>query len=190
MKAIIRDFLKAHIALLMRYVVVVALCVVGFGLTGIFERSNTRMAGIVVTAFLCAILVWAFVDVLLVAPAKFKARMSGLSEEEQKLVTEGYPDAAKLGKRFFYKSGWLMLYSYRRIQLVRLGDIRSADLKGTNIFLTLSGESTVLMPIEPKENDAMLLAVLKQHNSDINFFINGRPVSAECGKAAEGKDDS
>lgn len=190
MERIIRDFLKAHISMLLRYALIVALCVVAFLLTGIFTKDNTRVAGIVVTAFLCAILVWALVDVLIVAPRKFKAKMNSLSEEERQAVIEGYQSAAKLGKRFFFKNGWLMLYSYRRIQLMRFDEIRSAEPKGNNLFLTLADESTVLSPVEPNENDAMLLAVLRQHNPDIQILINGKPVNAQCEKGeTDGKDD-
>lgn len=190
MERIIRDFLKAHISMLLRYALIVALCVVAFLLTGIFAKDNTRVAGIVVTAFLCAILVWALVDVLIVAPRKFKAKMKALSEEERQAIIEGYQSAAKLGKRFFFKNGWLMLYSYRRIQLMRFDEIRSAEPKGNNLFLTLADESTVLSPVEPNENDAMLLAVLRQHNPDIQILINGKPVNTQCEKGeTDGKDD-
>lgn len=185
MKQIVRDFLKAHVSMLVRYTLIVAVCIGCFALTGIFSKEKTLFAGIAVTAFLLFILVWAFVDVLAVGPAKFRKRLAELEEADRSEVISGYPNARRLGKRFFYKKDWLMFYSYRRIELIRFGELRSAEPKGSNLFLTLSGGRTVLMPVEPGENDAMLMAVLKQYNKDITFMLNGSPVSVSCDKAED-----
>ena len=179
MRRIISDFYKAHVSVLVRYVFVAAVCVAAFFLTGIFSRENTRIAGIIVSAFLGAVLIWAFVDILAAAPARFKKTLSALSEKERGEVLAGYESAVRLGKRFFYKKDFLLLYSYRRIVLVRYSEICRAEPKNANIFLTLENGKTVLMPFEPNENDAVLLAALKQYNDKIRFFINGEPVNTD-----------
>ena len=190
MKQILSDFRRAHISMLVRYTVIVAICIVAFVITGIFSKPNTLLAGIVVTAFLCAILVWAYVDVLAAAPAKFRRRLAQLSDSEQNEVLSGYSSAGNLGNRRFYKkSGWLMFYSYRRIELIKYAEIQSAEPKGGNIFLKLSSGREVIMPVAPNENDAMLLAVLKQYQPEIILTVNGTPVS--CAKAeGKGKDET
>lgn len=176
--------------MLVRYTVIVAICIVAFVITGIFSKPNTLFAGIAVTAFLCAILIWAYVDVFAAGPAKFKRRLAQLSDSERSEVLSGYAGAGNLGNRRFYKNaGWLMFYAYRRIELIKYEEIKSAEPKGGNIFLKLSSGREVIMPVSPNENDAMLLAVLKQFQPEIILTVNGTPVS--CAKAeGEGKDET
>ncbi len=188
MQRIIRDFCKAHISMLVRYVIVAAVCIAAFFLTGIFSKDNTRLAGIIVAAFLGAVLVWAFVDVLAAAPARFKKSLSALSDSERRAVLNGYGSAVRLGNRFFYEKDFLLLYSNRRLLLLKYGEITSADAKKSNIFLTLKNGKQALMPVEPTENDTMLLAALKRFNPEIKFLINGEPINLSS-EIADGKDN-
>lgn len=177
MKHIISDFYKAHIAVLFRYAVIVAVCIGAFFLTGIFRQEKTFAAGVAVSVFLAVVLLWAFAEVLIVSRIRLSQRLNKeLSAKERDEVLSGYEGAAAIGKRRFYKHDWLLFYSYRKIILIRYKDIVSADEKGANIFLTLADGKTVLMPTEPSENSAVIFAALKGYNNNIKFLINGKPT--------------
>ena len=175
MKRIYSDFLKSQVSSLVRYAVINAICIGAFFLTGIFQKEKTRAAGIIVTIFLAGIMAWALVDVFIAARVKLSQQLSALSESERAEIISGYDSASVVGKRRFYKSGWLLLYSYRRVVILRCEEISAAEDKGAVIFLSVGGKS-VLMPVEPNENSAVLLAMLKQFNPKIKILINGKPV--------------
>lgn len=129
MDRIIRDYYKAHISVPIRFAVVTAICIGAFFLTGIFSRDNTRAAGIAVSAFLVGVFLWAAVDVFFIAPHKFRSEMEKMPENDRERVISGYDKAAKIGARRFYKDGFLLFYSYRRIVLLRYDEIVSAEPK-------------------------------------------------------------
>ncbi|MDE6031500.1 MAG: hypothetical protein K2G32_07775, partial [Oscillospiraceae bacterium] len=135
MRQIIRDFYKAHISLLIRYSVIVAICITAFFMTGIFARDNTRVPGIIISAFLGACLIWAAVDIFIIAPKNFRKRLGQLPEGSTAEVVDNYPQAYRIGVHKFYRENWIIFYSYRRIKLMRYDEIRSADLRRNGIFL-------------------------------------------------------
>lgn len=190
MKQMLRDYFRAHFSIPIRYAFVTAVCIGAFFLTGIFSRDNTKIAGIVVSAFLAGVVVWAVVDIFLAAPRKFRKDMERLTDEEREEVISGYQTAPKLGARRFYRDKYILFYSYRRIIVLKYGEIVSAEPKssrGENIFIKLADGRTVLMPVLPNENSAVLMAALRAGNPDIKVYINGRLVTDK--EAAEGKDD-
>lgn len=190
MKQILRDYRRAHISTPIRFAFVTAVCIGAFFLTGIFSRDSTRIAGIVVSAFLAGVVIWAAVDIFAVAPRKFKKDIERLTEAEREEVLSGYETAPKLGARRFYRDKYVLFYSYRRMFLLKYDEIVSAEPKGArgeNIFLMLSNGKTVLMPVQPNENSAVIMAALRAGNPDIKVYINGRLVTDK--EAADGKDD-
>lgn len=190
MKQILRDYFRAHFSIPIRYVFVTAVCVGAFFLTGIFSRDSTRVAGIVVSAFLTGVAIWAAVDIFAVAPQKFRKNTERLTETEREEIVSGYETAPKLGARRFYRDKYVMFYSYRRIILLKYDEIISAKPKGTrgeNIFLKLADGKTVLMPVLPTENGAVLMAALRAGNPDIKIYINGKLVTER--EFSDGKDD-
>ncbi len=192
MDKIIRDYYKAHISVPIRFAVVTAICIGAFFLTGIFSRDNTFAAGIIVSAFLVGVFIWAAVDVFFIAPHKFRRDMEKMPESDREIIVSGYDKAAKIGARRFYKDGFLLFYSYRRIVVLRYDEIVSAEPKssrGENIFLKLSDGRTVLMPVLPNENGAVLLAALLEQAPEIKIYINGRLMNDEQ-PDADGKDNN
>ena len=190
MKQILRDYFRAHFSIPIRYVFVTAVCVGAFFLTGIFSRDSTRVAGIVVSAFLTGVVIWAAVDIFAVAPQKFRKNTERLTETEREEIVSGYETAPKLGARRFYRDKYVLFYSYRRIILLKYDEIISAEPKGTrgeNIFLKLADGKTVLMPVLPTENGAVLMAALRAGNPDIKIYINGKLVTER--EFSDGKDD-
>ena len=177
MTRILRDFYRAHISIPIRYAAVTAICIGAFFLTGIFSRDNTRLAGIIVSAFLVGVFLWAVIDVFVIAPRKFRWDMEKIPENDRNIIVSGYDTAQRLGARRFYKDGIMLFYSFRRIIVLRYDEIVSAEPKsshGENIFLKLSDGRTVLMQVMPNENGAMLLAALRAEAPDIKVYINGR----------------
>ncbi len=182
MKRILSDFYKSQIPTLIRYAFITVLCVGVFLFTGIFVRENTRVMGIIITAFLCGITLYSAIEVFLLSKARFKKRLETLSESEANEVVSGYQSATALGKRRFYKDTWLMLWARRKIDLLRYDEITAADFKHGNISLTLKSGKTYLMPVEPNENAIMLAAVIKGFCENAKITLDGRAVSADEGK--------
>ncbi len=182
MKRILSDFYKSQIPTLIRYAFITVLCVGVFLLTGIFGRENTRVMGIIISAFLCGITLYSALEVFFLSRARFKKKLETLPENEADIIVSEYQSATALGKRRFYKDTWLMLWAHRKIDLLRYDEITAAELKRGNIFLTLKSGKTYLMPVEPNENAIMLAAVIKGFCKNTKITLDGRAVSVDEGK--------
>ena len=192
MRQILKDFYKAHISLLIRYIVIVAICIAAFFMTGVFARDNTRIPGIVIAAFLGACLVWAVADIFIAAPRNFKGRLSQLSDESAAEVVNNYSLSYNIGNHRLYRETWIIFYSYRRIKLIRYDEIRSADLRRNGIFLKLCDGKETIITIMPGESGEILLAAIKGRNENIKIMLNGeaaRFAPKPDGKDTDGKDN-
>ena len=190
MRQIIKDFYKAHISLLIRYLVIVAICITAFFMTGVYARDNTRVPGIIISAFLGACLIWAAADIFVIAPKKFKRRLAELPEGSAAEVADNYPQAYRIGVHKFYKETWIIFYSYRRIKLMRYDEIRSADLRRNGIFLKLCDGKETIITLQPNESGEMLLAAIKGRNENIQIMLNGQPAHfAERPDSGDGKEN-
>lgn len=167
MRPILRDFWRENLSLLIRTAIISAVCPICFAFTGIFERDNTRAAGIVITGFLAAALLWQFARIFAVYPLMLKKQLSRLSEKERAQVVKGYSAARPLGARRFYQSGWLLSFSGGRLTLLRISDVKSASLSGTRIKLTLSDGKKSSIKAAPDESAPIILAALRSVNPDI-----------------------
>ncbi len=176
MQQILKDFYKAHVSVLIRYTVIVAICITAFFLTGVFARDNTRIPGIVIAVFLGCCLIWAAVDIFIIAPKKFGDRLGQLSAENAAEVVESYPQTYRIGNHKFYKEKWIIFYSYRRIKLIGYDEIISADLKRGGIFLKLSSGRETIITVSPGESGEMLMAAIKGRNENIKIMLNGEPA--------------
>lgn len=188
MEHIIKDFYKAHISLLIRYTVIVAVCLLAFFMTGVFARDNTRIPGIIIAAFLGACLIWAAVDIFLIAPEKFRKRLGELPEGGAEEIISGYPTALGIGVHKLYRENWIIFYSYRRIKLMRYDEILSADLGRSGILLKLRGGAETLIALRSGESGEILLAAIKGRNGDIGITLNGEPAHF-AKKSAENEPD-
>lgn len=176
MQQILKDFYKAHISLLIRYLVIVAVCVLAFFMTGVYARDNTRIPGIVISAFLGACLIWAAADIFIIAAKNFKDRLARLPEGSAAEVIENYPQTYRIGVHKFYKENWIIFYSYRRIKLMRYDEIRSADLRRNGIFLKLCDGRETIITLRPDESGEMLMAAIKGRNENVKIMLNGEPA--------------
>lgn len=190
MQQIIKDFYKAHISLLIRYAVIVAICITAFFMTGVYARDNTRTLGIIISAFLGACLIWALADILIIAPKKFRDRLGELSEGSAAEVVDNYPQTYRIGVHKFYKENWIIFYSYRRIKLMRYDEIRSADLRRNGIFLKLCDGKETIITLQPNESGEMLMAAIKGRNENVQIMLNGQPAHfAAKPDGEDGKDN-
>lgn len=176
MRQIIKDFYKAHISLLIRYSVIVAICITAFFMTGVFVRDNTRVPGIIISAFLGACLIWAAADIFIIAPKNFGKRLRELPEGSAAEVVDNYPRAYRIGVHKFYRDNWIIFYSYRRIKLMRYDEILSADLRRNGIFLKLRDGKETIIALQPGESGEMLMAGIKGRNENIKIMLNGEPA--------------
>ena len=192
MRQILKDFYRAHISLLIRYTVIVAICITAFLITGVFARDNTRIPGIVITAFLGCCLIWAAADIFIVAPKKFRDKLGEIPEGSAAEVVENYSQTYRIGVHKFYKENWIIFYSYRRIKLMRYDERRSADLRRNGIFLKLCDGKETIITLSPGESGEMLMAAIKGRNGNIKIMLNGEPAhfaSEPDGEEKDGKEN-
>jgi hypothetical protein len=174
MKQIIRDFFKSNVSLIVRYVIVIAVCIIAFLLTGIYTRDNTSTLGIIITGFLTGLFLAMLFDVFVLAPASFKKKIKSLSADDAADVGNNYAEASKTGNIRFYKENWLMFFSYRKIHLVRYDEISSVNEKRNNLIVTLNDGKAAVMESNSEQNSALLMAALKDKNQNIKFLLNGQ----------------
>lgn len=174
MRALKKEFYLAHYFIPIRFLIVSAICVGAFWITGAFSRENTRVLAIVVSALMGLLTLWSLIDVLS-APKRFENQLKRYPEHVGEELRLGFESAHKLGKRWFLEN-YIVYFVKRRIQILRYDELRSADLKGNRLFLSLADGKAVLMPFEPDENPAVLVAALRSKNGQMKASIDGRPV--------------
>lgn len=185
MRSLAREFYRVHLPIPLRFFIVTAICAVVMFFTGTYANEKLRIPAIAVSAFLLLLTLWALFDVL-TAPPRFKKRLSALPEEERREITDGFGTEKKLGERWFLEKH-LLYFAKRRIVVLRLDELRSADLKGNKLFLKLADGREVPFPFEADENPAVLVAVLRSKNSGLSATIDGTPVDFD--KKNKGKED-
>ncbi|MDE6728684.1 MAG: hypothetical protein K2J80_12215 [Oscillospiraceae bacterium] len=174
MKAIVREFYRAHRFVPLRYFTVCAICVAAFFLTGAFERGSTRISAVIVSAFLAAAALWSLIDVL-IAPRLFAKRLGKLPESGRSEVLSNFSNTVSIGKRWFFEN-YLLYFAKRRIVVLRYDELQSSDLKGSRLFLRLADGRKLPLPFEPNENPAVLVAALRSKNGQLAATIDGKPV--------------
>lgn len=175
MKAILRDFFRSNLSMLIREALITAICAVCLALTGMYTRENTRIAAIVITAFLALTVLRSLVQVLAISPCAFRKRLAELTEAERTEVIEGYTAAFNMGGRRIYKnSGLLLFFADRKLHLLRFRDIKSADLTARGVLLTLGGGKTLLMRAAPDETPELIWRMLRINNPEMTATVAGK----------------
>lgn len=167
MRPIVRDFWRENLSLLIRMAIIIAVCAACLALTGIYERESTRIAGIIVTCFLALSLLWQAAGIFVIYPLVLKKQLSRLSAAERTQVLSGYGAARSLGARRFYQSGWLLSFSNGKLTLLRISDVKSAQLRGTKIQLITANGKKRVIKAAPDESAAIILAALRSINPAI-----------------------
>lgn len=174
MKAILRDFFRSNLSMLIREALITAICAVCLALTGMYTRENTRIAAIVITAFLAVTVLRSLVQVFVISPCAFRKRLAELTESERAEVLDGYPTAFNMGgRRIFKNSGLLLFFADRKLHLLRFRDIKSADLTARGVLLTL-GEKTLLMRAAPDETPELIWRMLRINNPEMTATVAGK----------------
>ncbi len=166
MKRILSDFYRSQISVIIRYTVIVVLCIGAFIFTGIYVNEKTKIAGIIITIFLGTVYLISLGEIFIAAPIRLKNKLESFSEKERADILDEYEKAKKVGNRFFMKE-YFLFYSYRRIELVSYSEIKKLRIKNYDMFITLENGKTVITQFEPKEEPAMIMAYLCGQNPKI-----------------------
>lgn len=171
MKDIISGYRKLYRVTLISNWTVVILTIMGFALTGTFEKKPFT-AIVISTAFV--LLVLFYTVEFIVQPLKF---MRQEKHSDKPLVSEG-EKLSVLGSRFISDTS-VVFFSNWIIQVVDFSEITAAQLKKRKIVLTLNSGKTLAMPYYPDENPAVICAVLRSKNEKIDIVINGKHISQD-----------
>ena len=177
-KKFTKDYYKAYISIPVRYLFVLAFCVVGFALTGTYSGEKTRVLAIVLTCFMAGVVLWALIDIL-TTPKRFLKNLKKLPDNKEDEILSGYEKASKIGNRWFMEN-YVLYYENRSIRVLSYSEITSVEPKGNKLVLGLGeGEKPAAMPVEPDENPAMLAAALRSKNPNIAAIVNGKVIDIE-----------
>lgn len=165
MNEVLKEYRRIHRITLIGNWAVTALCTLGLALVGTFSR-NPFFAG-TVTAALTLLSLFYTVE-FIAEPLIFKRKIakSGLALDEK---------PARFPMRFFF-GNTAVFFANWKIKFADCGEIISAELKRLKIRLTLKDGKTLDMPFRVDENPAILCAVLRNLNGNIDFIINGKHI--------------
>lgn len=175
MKAILRDFFRSNLSMLIRAAVITAVCVACLALTGMYTRDNIRFAAIAVTAFLGLAFLWQLAQVFIAAPARFGKRLAELTEKERAEVSEKYASSMEFGsKRIYNDIDMFIFFDKTKIQLLRFGDIAKIDLRNHGVMATLKDESEVFIPAAKDESIELFWSMIRAKTIGIEATVLGR----------------
>lgn len=165
MKEILKEYRKVHRVTLIGNWTVTALCVLGLALVGAFSRKPF-FAGMVTAAL---VLLSLFYTVEFIAePLIFKRKIAkaGLALNEK---------PARFPTRFFF-GNTAVFFANWKIKFADCREIIAAEMRRSKIRLTFKDGKTLDMPFRAGDNPALLCAVLRTLNENIDFVINGKHI--------------
>lgn len=169
MNEILKQYRKIYRVTLIGTWTVCAVCVLALALTGVFRENPFRAA--LISAALALLSVFYTVD-FIVQPLVFKRKISRAGGELEKSLKE---KPARFPARFFF-GNIAVFFANRKIKYADCGEIVSAELKRSKIRLAMKDGGVLNMPFKADENPAVLCAVLRTLNGDIDFVINGKHI--------------
>ena len=189
MKKILKKFYKASAGTVVFYTIICAVIIGAFFLTGVFAKEKTFNAGVLASAFILLSDLIMLVQVFIIAPNRLRSQLAKLSPEEQTAVTEGFDTAQPMGSRYFLKD-FAIVFSYRRIYLLRYTDIITIERGQRNLFLTLiRGKSirvkSIVIEFGYNEDLGQTLAAFMLKNPNIRLL---NPDSQSKDKLDKGKE--
>lgn len=165
MNEVLKEYRRTHRITLIGNWAVTALCALGLTLVGTFSR-NPFFAGMVTAAL--ALLSLFYTAEFIAEPLIFKRKIA-----KSGLALEGKP--ARFPMRFFF-GNTAVFFANWKIKFADCGDILTAEMKRNKIALSLKSGKTLDMPFRADENPAILCAVLRNLNGNIDFVINGKHI--------------
>ena len=184
MKKILKKFYKASAGTVVFYTIICAVIIGAFFLTGVFAKEKTFNAGVLASAFIILSDLIMLVQVFIIAPNRLRSQLSKLLPEEQTAVTEGFDTAQPMGSRYFLKD-FAIVFSYRRIYLLRYTDIISIERGQRNLFLTLISGKSIVIEFGYNEDLGQTLAAFMLKNPNIRLL---NPDSQSKDKLDKGKE--
>lgn len=169
MKEIISGYRRFYRVTLISNWMVVALTIMGFALTGTFEKK-TFTAVVISAAFVLMPLFYTVEFIM--QPLKFMRQ----EKRSDKPLVSGNEKLSVLGSRFISDKS-VVFFSNWIIKSVDFSEITAAQLKKRKIALTLNSGKTLAMPYYPDENPAVICAVLRSKNEKIDIVINGKHLT-------------
>ena len=184
MKKILKKFYKASAGTVVFYTIICAVIIGAFFLTGVFAKEKTFNAGVLASAFILLSDLIMLVQVFIIAPNRLRSQLAKLSPEEQTAVTEGFDTAQPMGSRYFLKD-FAIVFSYRRIYLLRYTDIITIERGQRNLFLTLISGKSIVIEFGYNEDLGQTLAAFMLKNPNIRLL---NPDSQSKDKLDKGKE--
>lgn len=185
MNEILKQYRKIYSVTLIGTWTVCAVCAIALALTGVFKDNPFR--AVIISAALVLLSLFYTVDYI-VQPLIFKRKISKADGELENSLKE---KPARFPMRFFF-GNIVVFFANRKIKFADCGKIISAELKRTKIRLTMKDGGVLNMPFKADENPAMLCAILRTLNGDIDFLINGKHIDkvTQVNKELNKKDQS
>lgn len=184
MKKILKKFYKASAGTVVFYTIICAVIIGAFFLTGVFAKEKTFNAGVLASAFILLSDLIMLVQVFIIAPNRLRSQLAKLSPEEQTAVTEGFDTTQPMGTRYFLKD-FAIVFSYRRIYLLRYTDIITIERGQRNLFLTLISGKSIVIEFGYNEDLGQTLAAFMLKNPNIRLL---NPDSQSKDKLDKGKE--
>lgn len=183
MNEILKQYRKTYRVTLIGTWTVCAVCAAALALTGVFKENPFRAAIIVVALSLLSAF---YTADFIVQPLIFKRKISKAGGEIANSLKE---KPARFPMRFFF-GNVAVFFANRKIKFADCREIVSAELLRRKIRMTLKGGKVLNMPFRADENPAILCAVLRTLNGDIDFVINGKHIDkvAKADKKGQSED--
>lgn len=181
MKEIFKQYRKIYRVAVIGNWSAAALCAAALALAGTFEKSPLNACIIVGALVLLSLF---YTAEFIAEPLIFKSKITKAGGE---LLSSLNEKPAKFPTRFFY-GNTAVFFANWKIKFVDSREILSAEMLRRKIRLTLKDGKTLNMPFKINENPAILCAILRSINGDIDFIVNGKhidKVSEKTGKQGE-----
>lgn len=169
MNEVLKEYRKVYRITVIGNWTVTVLCVLGLTLVGTF--GHRPFLAIMVAAALVLLSLFYTIE-FIVEPLIFKRKIAKADGEILSSLNE---KPMKLPTRFFF-GNTVVFFANWKIKFADCGEIISAELKRLKIRLTLKDGKTLDMPFRVDENPAILCAVLRNLNGNIDFIINGKHI--------------
>lgn len=179
MKEILTQYRKIYRATIIGNWTVSAVCVFLLALVGGFAKNPLR--AIIISTGLTLLSLF-YTAEFIIEPLIFKHRITKAGGE---LLSSLDEKPAKFPTRFFF-GNTAVFFANWKIKYADCREILSAELIRSEIRLTLKDGKTLYMPFKAGENPAVICAVLRNLNGDIDFVIDGKHIDKATNKSKRG----
>jgi len=175
MNEILKQYRKVYRVAVIGNWSVTALCAAALACMGTFEKRPFN-ACIIVGAL--ALLALFYTAEFVIEPLIFKRKITKAGGD---LLDSLKEKPASFTTRFFFKNTAVFFANWK-IKYMDCREITAAELLRRKIRLTLRDGRILNMPFKVSENPAVLCAVLRSLNGDIDFVINGKHINKATNK--------